>query len=123
VLQKGEGVMSLSSGFQYAGVPAIVMSLWEVNDRFGSLVIHKFYENLSNGLDKKQSLYNAKVDVLNMGNALYAHPYYWAGLTLIGDDSKIDFIGRYQWDKLVIVFTPILFIIVVLFQTRKKWLS
>lgn len=121
-LQKGEGVMSLSSGFQYAGVPAIVMSLWEVNDRFGSLVIHKFYENLANGLDKKQALYQAKLDVLKQGNALYAHPYYWAGLTLMGDESKIDFISRYQWDKLVIVFSPILFIVVVLFQTRRKWL-
>jgi CHAT domain-containing protein len=120
-LQKGEGVMSLSSGFQYAGVPAIVMSLWEVNDRFGSLVIQKFYENLAQGMDKKQSLYKAKVEVLGQGNALYAHPYYWAGLTLMGDDSKIAFIRRYQWDKIVIVFTPILFIIVLLFQMRKKW--
>ena len=121
-LQKGEGVMSLSSGFQYAGVPAIVMSLWEVNDRFGSLVIHKFYENLANGFNKKQALYQAKKDVLEQGNALYAHPYYWAGLTLMGDESKINFISRYRWDKLVIIFSPFLFIIVVLFQTRKKWL-
>lgn len=121
-LQKGEGVMSLSSGFQYAGVPAIVMSLWEVNDRFGSLVIHKFYENLSSGSDKKEALYNAKKDVLNQGNALYSHPYYWAGLTLMGDESNIKFIKRYQWDKIVIVFSPILFLLVVLFQTRKKWL-
>jgi len=121
-LMKGEGVMSLSSGFQYAGVPAIVMSLWEVNDRFGSLVIQKFYNNLADGIDKKQALYQAKIDVLNQGNALYAHPYYWAGLTLMGDESKIQFINRYQWDKIVIVFTPILFIIVVLFQSRKKWM-
>lgn len=121
-LMKGEGVMSLSSGFQFAGVPAIVMSLWEVNDRFGSLVIQKFYDNLANGINKKQALYQAKKDVLNQGNALYAHPYYWAGLTLMGDESKIQFINRYQWDKLVIVFAPILFIIVVLFQTRKKWI-
>ncbi len=120
-LQKGEGVMSLSSGFQYAGVPAIVMSLWEVNDRFGSLVIQKFYENLAAGMDKKKSLYKAKIEVLGQGNALYAHPYYWAGLTLMGDDSRIAFIRRYQWDKVVIVFTPILFIIVLLFQIRKKW--
>jgi len=121
-LMKGEGVMSLSSGFQYAGVPAIVMSLWEVNDRFGSLVIQKFYTNLANGVDKKQALYQAKRDVLRQGNALYAHPYYWAGLTLIGDESKIQFINRYHWDKIVIIFSPILFIIVVLLQSRKKWL-
>lgn len=121
-LMKGEGVMSLSSGFQYAGIPAIVMSLWEVNDRFGSLVIQKFYTNLANGIDKKQALYQAKLDVLKQGNALYAHPYYWAGLTLMGDESKIQFINSYQWDKLVIFFAPILFIIVVLFQSRKKWI-
>jgi CHAT domain-containing protein len=90
-LQKGEGVMSLSTGFQYAGVPAIVMSLWEVNDKYGSLVIDDFYKYLARGLPKNQSLHQAKLDVLSNGNALYAHPFYWAGLTLMGDDSKIEF--------------------------------
>ncbi len=95
-LKKGEGVMSLSSGFQFAGVPAIVMSLWEVNDRFGSLVIGKFYENLADGQAKNEALYQAKLHVLTQGNALYAHPYYWAGLTLIGNEEPLTFAGNFN---------------------------
>lgn len=122
-LQKGEGVMSLSSGFQYAGVPAIVMSLWEVNDRFGALVIDKFYQYLSKGENKNQALYQAKLEVLSQGNALYAHPYYWAGLTLMGDDSKLSFVDRDHWDYTTLAFAGLLFLSVLIFQQKWKWRS
>ncbi|NPD85926.1 CHAT domain-containing protein [Lentimicrobium sp. L6] len=120
-LQKGEGVMSLSSGFQFAGVPAIIMSLWEVNDRFGALVIDKFYQYLANGDKKSQALYRAKVEVLAQGNALYAHPYYWAGLTLMGDDAKLQFVQRKRWDMIILGSTILLALGVFIFQRRKKW--
>lgn len=119
-LQKGEGVMSLSSGFQYAGVPAIVMSLWEVNDRFGALVIDKFYQYLADGLPKNEALYQAKLEVLLQGNALYAHPYYWAGLTLMGDDSRIQ-INQKLTEKYVIfffVFLAISYVLLYLFKRK-----
>ncbi len=109
-LQKGEGVMSLSSGFQYAGVPAIIMSLWEVNDRFGSLVIENFYKNIANGLPKNQALHQAKLKVLSQGNALYSHPYYWSGLTLMGDESEISFkpIFHFYYIFYILVFISFL---------------
>lgn len=122
-LQKGEGVMSLSSGFQFAGVPAIIMSLWEVNDRFGALVIEKFYQYLAKGEKKSQALYKAKKEVLAQGNALYAHPYYWAGLTLMGDDSKLQFVQRKRWDIVILSTSVFILFGLVLFQRRKKWLS
>ena len=108
-LHKGEGVMSLSSGFQYAGVPAIVMSLWEVNDRFGSLVIAKFYENLSKGYTKNKALHQAKIDVLKQGNALYAHPFYWSSLTLLGENSEISFYSKNSPLTTIIIILVLLF--------------
>lgn len=120
-LQKGEGVMSLSSGFQFAGVPAIIMSLWEVNDRFGALVIDKFYKYLAKGDKKSQALYKAKIEVLAQGNALYAHPYYWAGLTLMGDDAKLQFVQRKRWDVIILGGTLLLALGIFIFQRRKKW--
>lgn len=120
-LQKGEGVMSLSSGFQFAGVPAIIMSLWEVNDRFGALVIDKFYQYLAEGDKKSQALYKAKIEVLAQGNALYAHPYYWAGLTLMGDDAKLQYVQRKRWDIMILGGTIFLALGVFIFQRRKKW--
>lgn len=119
-LQKGEGVMSLSSGFQYAGVPAIIMSLWEVNDWFGSLVIENFYENIALGLPKNIALHNAKLDVLSQGNALYAHPFYWSGLTLIGDDSKIDFKEKSNTEYIIYSLLALLIILVSFFMIKKQ---
>jgi hypothetical protein len=86
------------------------MSLWEVNDRFGSLVIEDFYKNLADGLPKNEALYQAKLKVLSQGNALYAHPFYWAGLTLMGDDSEISF-G--QNTPLTYIFLTLLFIAIL----------
>ena len=31
-LQKGEGVISLARAFTYAGIPSVVMTLWDVED-------------------------------------------------------------------------------------------
>jgi len=66
------------------------MSLWEVNDRFGAILIDKFYKYLAKGYAKNDALHQAKLEVLNQGNALYAHPYYWSSLVLMGDESKIN---------------------------------
>lgn len=120
-LQKGEGVMSLSAGFQYAGVPAIVMSLWEVNDRFGALVVDKFYYYLSEGMAKNKALHLAKIEVLSQGNALYAHPYYWAGLILMGEDAKLQFQARNKIDIYLIVSSGLLLLIILGLTYRKKW--
>lgn len=45
-INRGEGVMSLSRAFTYAGVNATVMSLWQVDDRTTSEIMLYFYENL-----------------------------------------------------------------------------
>ncbi len=119
-LQKGEGVMSLSSGFQFAGVPSIVMSLWEVNDRFGSLVIDRFYKNLAKGHPKNNALYQAKLDVLNEGNALYAHPYYWAGLTLMGNEEPLSFARHFSPTIYLSLAFIGLFLSFLIFKIRKN---
>lgn len=122
-LKKGEGVMSLSSGFQFAGVPAIVMSLWEVNDRFGALVVDKFYLYLSEGMAKNKALHLAKTEVLAQGNALYSHPYYWAGLTLMGENEKLQFHQRKKVDIYLILSSGLLLLFILGFTYRKKWLA
>jgi len=119
-LKKGEGVMSLSSGFQYAGVPAIIMSLWEVNDKFGSLVIENFYKNIAKGLPKNQALHQAKLQVLSQGNALYAHPFYWSGLTLMGDDSKIIFDNYIPFKYITLSLLMVSLIVFITVKFKKK---
>lgn len=88
-LIKGEGIMNLARGFIYAGVPSIVMTLWSVEDQTSATIVKKFYYYLDKGIPKDQALRQAKLDLLNEGDMLHAHPYYWAAYVPIGDYSPM----------------------------------
>lgn len=88
-LKKGEGIMSLARGFLYAGCPSIVMSLWEVEDQTGSVIMNSFYKNLKKGKTKGEALRMAKLEYLESANSRQAHPHYWLGYICIGDNSPL----------------------------------
>lgn len=88
-LQHGEGIMSLSRGFVYAGVPSIVMTLWDVQDNSSSEIMKQYYTYLHQGLPKDIALQKAKLEFLDGSNMLKAHPYYWSAYIITGDSSPI----------------------------------
>jgi CHAT domain-containing protein len=88
-LQQGEGVMSLTRGFVYAGVPSIVMTAWEVHDESGALMMDHFYKLLSDGTPKDVALQQAKLAFLDQASQLKAHPYFWSAYILIGDAEPL----------------------------------
>lgn len=88
-LMQGEGVMSLTRGFVYAGVPSIVMTAWEVHDESGAVMMERFYHYLHKGLTKDVALQKAKLDFLEQANILKSHPYFWAAYVVIGDTEKL----------------------------------
>ncbi|WP_185154503.1 CHAT domain-containing protein [Fulvivirga sp. M361] len=91
-IKKGEGVMSLSRAFMYAGCPTQTISLWNVSDLASSTIMVQFYEYLADGLSVDASLRNAQLHYLNnSGHPVYSHPYYWASFITIGDSSPIAF--------------------------------
>lgn len=92
-LMQGEGMMNLARGFKYAGVPGIVMTLWAVDDQSGAGIVSKFYRYLEKGMPKDEALRQAKLDLLNEGDPLRSHPYYWAAYVSIGDYSPMKFIA------------------------------
>src|SRR5690606_12592394 len=51
-LNKGEGLISLSRGFFYAGAKSIVSTKWKINDASTSHIMDRFYYYLSKG-DRK----------------------------------------------------------------------
>ena len=83
-IKKGEGVMSLSRAFMYAGCPNIVMSLWQVPDQPSSQIMHTFFENLKKGLPKDESLREAKIKFLSTADPFQSHPANWAAFVLTG---------------------------------------
>lgn len=87
--KKGEGIMSLARSFIFAGVPAIVMTLWDVQDENGSLLMQHYYKLLGDGLEKDEALQQAKIHVLKSANMVKSHPFFWSSYVLSGDTSAI----------------------------------
>jgi CHAT domain-containing protein/Tfp pilus assembly protein PilF len=88
-LRRGEGVMSLARGFLYSGVPSIVMTNWEVEDKSGAEIMISFYRYLKQGYRKDEALRMARLDFLENTDMLKAHPYFWGAYVCIGNPSEL----------------------------------
>ncbi len=82
-LIKGEGLMSLTRGFIYAGVPKIVYSLWKVDDKSTCDLMTQFYKELLENNSTEKALRDAKLKLLN--NPATSSPRYWAAFELLGN--------------------------------------
>jgi CHAT domain-containing protein len=85
-LESAEGVLGLPRVFFNAGAASVISSLWKVNDKSTSKLMKYFYQYLSDGNDKAQSLRLAKLQMLK---SRYSHPFFWAGFILNGDFRQI----------------------------------
>ncbi len=118
-IQKGEGMLSLTRGFIFAGVKSIVTSLWTVNDKSGATFFGFFYKNLAQQQSKSAALQKASMDYLQSADNIRAHPYYWAGFALIGSDEPVRFASSplYIW---IIAAAFIVMLAAVWFIVRLK---
>jgi len=96
-LKRGEGIMSLSRAFAFAGCPSMVMSLWSVPDEQTGILMEYFYKELKVGATKDEALRQAKLQYLQEQDNRGAHPYLWAGFVVIGDTDSIDFDESWSW--------------------------
>lgn len=83
-LQMGEGLISLGRAFAYAGVHAMMNSLWRVPDEATKQLMIQFYKNLSKGMTKVEALRQAKLDFIKSSKNEFSHPYFWAGIVFNG---------------------------------------
>jgi len=116
---RGEGVYSLARGFAYAGCPAMVMSLWKVNDKTTAEIMDYFYENLANGLQKDMALQKAKLTFIENSDDLGAHPSNWAAFIAMGNNQPVQLsksiFQRYYW----VILAMIIISFVIFYQKRK----
>lgn len=82
-LLAGEGVLSLSRAFFYAGAQSTVVSLWNVNDAATAQLMKSFYTNLTRGLPRDEALRQAKLAMLK--STAWRHPYFWAPFIFTGN--------------------------------------
>ena len=100
--ERGEGVMSLSRAFAYAGCPSLVSTLWQVNEKSTKEIIVEFYKNLKQGNAKDEALQKAKLHYLK--NSEDANPYYWASLVAIGNTQPLQ---TKSYSKLLWLMLPV----------------
>jgi CHAT domain-containing protein len=77
----GDELHGLMRGFLYAGTPALMMSLWAVNDRSTAELMREVYSQIRTGASKRTALRRAQLAIRNE----YGHPYYWAPFILMGN--------------------------------------
>lgn len=119
-LRKGEGMMSLSRAFFYAGAASITNTKWDVNDYSVSQIMKSFYNYLSEGKKKDEALRLAKADFLKKnGDNRLNHPYYWAGIVITGNTAAVE-TSSPLWIGLLPLLALVLFTIWLLRKRKKK---
>ncbi len=78
----GDEVIGLSRSFIFAGTPALIASLWQVDDLATAITVKRFYRYLKAGASKAEALRQAQRFVRDYRNR---HPAYWASFGLTGD--------------------------------------
>jgi CHAT domain-containing protein len=115
---KGEGLMSLSRAFAYAGCPNIITSLWKAEDKATAFITQRLHVYLDKGFAKDKALQQAKLDLLKDADIdpRFKTPNYWAHLIYIGDHEFYHNSSNWWW----IAVGNILITAVYIYIKRKK---
>ncbi|MCT7950221.1 CHAT domain-containing protein [Ancylothrix sp. C2] len=82
----GDGIVGLSRCFILAGVPSLIVSLWNIGAPAAKFLMTKFYQNLSQGENRAASLRHAMLETKKR----FSSPKAWAGFTLIGESDPLE---------------------------------
>ncbi|MEO5599884.1 MAG: CHAT domain-containing tetratricopeptide repeat protein [Cyclobacteriaceae bacterium] len=117
-LKRGEGMMSLSRAFMYAGVPSTVIGLWKVPDQATYLLMERFYGFLKLGQSKDLALSNAKREFIK-DHPLMSSPFFWAGFVVNGKTDPVSFMDEpllsYRKTEIIIITIALVLMSVILY--------
>jgi CHAT domain-containing protein len=118
-LVNGEGIISLSRAFSYAGCKSVITSLWKADDISTAFIVKRVHHYLQKGLKKDEALQKAKIDYLN-NNEIDEHfktPAWWAHLILIGNYQSVAGKG-FSWNIILLAVLLSGLLIFILFKKR-----
>ncbi|MEP5612191.1 MAG: CHAT domain-containing protein, partial [Cyclobacteriaceae bacterium] len=117
-VQIGEGPISFTRAFSYAGCPSVVMSMWKIPDAATTQIMVEFYKNIKNGDTKDQALRKAQLFYLsNTSDPLYQHPFFWGSFVAMGNTEAIGGISQTRRVLALIISAVVL---IGFFRVRKK---
>jgi CHAT domain-containing protein len=86
VIQVGEGVLGLRRGFAIAGAQTVIMTLWEVPDRYARDIFVGFYERALRGSKgRAAALREAQLEV----KKARPDPYFWGAVVCEGEPGPL----------------------------------
>lgn len=117
-LVKGEGLMSLTRAFSYAGCKNSIASLWKADDMSTAKISTYLHKHLNDGKTFAVALQQAKENYLRESTARLKLPAYWAHLRLIGNFETS---GSHSSVYLVIGAVLLAVFIVFIFVSRRRF--
>ena len=81
--QIGDSYMALPIGFFYAGAPAVIASLWKVDDKCTADLMGSFYERILD--DRQGDKLTLFTETRKAFRKEQVHPFYWAPFVYLGD--------------------------------------
>jgi len=123
---RGEGLISLTRGFMYAGASGVVASLWKVDDQATAHLMKLFYEGMfQKGLTPVAALREAQLEMSQQKP--WQSPFYWAGFVIQGryDEQVKGSQFSYHTPKriAVLVLLVVAVILVAILIIRRRRLS
>jgi CHAT domain-containing protein len=84
--KRNEALGGLAQAFLVAGVPAVVASLWDIDDDSAAGLMEKFHAaHRVNKLPFGQALRQAQLSFLQTSSVKRRHPFFWATFIVTGD--------------------------------------
>lgn len=118
-IQEGEGIMSLTRGFHYAGTPQLIMSLWPAFDLPSVKIMEGFYRELANNAKLADALRTSKLEYLSLAKSSESRPGLWANYQLSGVNDYLPLKSKNNWRIWVSII--LVLIITYLFISRHKF--
>jgi CHAT domain-containing protein len=83
-IRRGEGVFSLARPFIAAGVPTVVASLWDIDDRASRHFFVTFHRALRRGEGVADALRSAQLAAISESDRVLKDPANWSTFTVVG---------------------------------------
>lgn len=101
----GEGLMSLSRAFSYAGCPDIVTSLWKAEDQTTAFILSRFHQYLAEKVNPAEALFRARQDLMQTETVdeRKKTPNYWAHLIFIGEYESDPALRLPAWYWIILI--------------------
>ena len=115
-LQEGEGIMSLTRGFHYAGTPALIMSLWPAFDTPSIQIMEGFYRELAKGSKIADALRTSKLEYLDQAKSSESQPGLWANYQLSGVNNELPLKHKMNW----IVWIGVIIMLITVYCVAKR---